>query len=212
MLLPVAFAIVPSLLVMIVSILALPAKRTIAISFAAGYFAVIPVLIIETVVAPAVDGLPTLPSAFIRAFLIAGLVEESVKSLLIRRRLRRLPETHRRRTFIAAAANTGLGFAAFENVLYGADSVSTGLLRSVTAVPLHAATAMIMAHLILSAPGTATPRLAKPLAVAVLIHGLYDFFLFLPSPAPWAVVPLLVVVAAVSIGIIRQARLADLTP
>jgi len=76
-----------------------------------------------------------------------------------------------------------LGFAAFENVIYVMEGgLGVAIMRMFTAVPMHAAFAVIMGYYIgLSKyyKGNArTEKSLKGLLYAVLLHGFYDFVLF----------------------------------
>ena len=76
-----------------------------------------------------------------------------------------------------------LGFAAFENIFYVMEGgIGVAVMRMFTAVPMHAAFAVIMGYYIgLSKYYQGDARIEKSLKgllYAVLFHGLYDFFLF----------------------------------
>ena len=77
----------------------------------------------------------------------------------------------------------GLGFAAGESIFYGLTDLSTAFLRIFTAAPLHAAcgarigTALSILH--------KEPLRAITLIItAILIHGMYNFFIWSPG-IPW---------------------------
>lgn len=77
------------------------------------------------------------------------------------------------------------GFATVENILYVfsedsfVDAVSIGLLRSITAIPLHSATAILMAYPFLKIfqDISLSKASVKAIFYAVLLHGTYDYFL-----------------------------------
>lgn len=74
-----------------------------------------------------------------------------------------------------------MGFATLENVLYANQyGFETTLLRAFTAVPAHAAFGVILGYYLGLARFNAEKRtllLFKGLGIAVLVHGLYDFFI-----------------------------------
>ncbi|MEM6726042.1 MAG: PrsW family glutamic-type intramembrane protease [Bacteroidota bacterium] len=76
-----------------------------------------------------------------------------------------------------------MGFATLENILYVMEGgASTALLRMFTAVPAHAAFAIIMGYFVglakFSDPQYRTQLLWKGYIGAVILHGCYNFFLF----------------------------------
>jgi RsiW-degrading membrane proteinase PrsW (M82 family) len=77
----------------------------------------------------------------------------------------------------------GMGFAAFENILYvfqADDPLQTAIMRMLTAVPAHFTFAVIMGYYVGLAkfnPANSTRYLIMGVGGAMLFHGLYDFFL-----------------------------------
>jgi RsiW-degrading membrane proteinase PrsW (M82 family) len=91
---------------------------------------------------------------------------------------------------IVYSVMVGLGFASLENLIYvfrfGIDS---GILRMFSAVPAHAVFAVIMGYYIGIARFSHRHEFwysIVALISAVLLHGSYDYFLFLSSiPGMW---------------------------
>ncbi|MDD5265385.1 MAG: PrsW family intramembrane metalloprotease [Candidatus Bipolaricaulis sp.] len=126
----------------------------------------------------AVEGrsLGVLAGAAYEAFAVAALAEELLKLLVI------ACFCARRRSFdepmdgIVYGATAALGFAATENAMYVAQGGwIVAVMRSVTSVPMHAAMGAILGYYV------AQERLLlrrgaiwSGLAIAVLVHGLYD--------------------------------------
>ncbi len=208
-----------------------------------GFLAVAPAAGIEILLGSVLPPLRGLPGALVEAFLVAGLVEESVKLFFVKRYLFRRPEFDERADGIVYAICVSLGFAFVEDFLYGYADLGVLLLRAFTAVPLHAVASGVMGYYVgiekiegrrhpaarraadsLAAddtaplpeapgglgasvapgerPASAAMAVVRPwaakasrrgLAWAVLIHGLYDFFLLTRSLAGLLVLPLLVV-------------------
>lgn len=127
----------------------------------------------------AVEGrsLGILASAAYEAFVVAAIPEELLKLLVI------AGFCARRRSFdepmdgIVYGATAALGFAVIENAMYVAQGGwVVAVMRSVTSVPMHAAMGAILGYYV------AQQRLLlrrgaiwSGLAIAVLVHGLYDF-------------------------------------
>lgn len=84
---------------------------------------------------------------------------------------------------IIYAVMISMGFATLENVLYALQfSISTTALRGITAVPAHAVFATMMGYFVGKAKfkterKTQIRFLLTGLGLAVLVHGLYDFFI-----------------------------------
>ncbi|MEA5026121.1 Protease PrsW [bioreactor metagenome] len=76
-----------------------------------------------------------------------------------------------------------LGFATVENIMYvNAYGTGTALLRAVTAVPAHTIFAVTMGYYLGLSKAMPQKRLGYQilaLAVPILLHGIYDFILFL---------------------------------
>lgn len=114
------------------------------------------------------------------AFILVAFSEELVKYVAL------LIYPYRARFFnepvdgIVYAIFIGMGFATLENVLYAYRyDMATTLVRALTAVPAHATFAAIMGYYIGKAKFDPTRRrtyLAKGLFMAIMLHGLYDFF------------------------------------
>lgn len=115
------------------------------------------------------------------AFLGAAIPEETAKLLMLWLFLRKCKDFDERMDGIVYAVCVGLGFASFENIEYlfaaGSDWVTTGLGRSVTAIPGHFLFAAIMGYYYslnhfdaYRAPGANIKMWLYP----VLAHGIYD--------------------------------------
>ena len=122
-----------------------------------------------------------------RAFLSAALVEEGVKFLFLKRLVWNSPEFDERFDGIVYATYVSLGFACVENLMYIFQYVptemalSTGLSRGLFSVPAHFLFAVIMGYYFgLARFSTGSKQyvyLTMSLALAILFHGLYDYFL-----------------------------------
>lgn len=127
-----------------------------------------------------VDGKPTsLLGTTTMAFFVAALPEEAFKLLALWMVLRKNPYFDEHFDGIVYAVCVGLGFAAFENIMYvfgNEDWVSTAIVRALLAVPGHYAFAILMGyyysvyHFVDHSPKIA----ACVLLVPFLAHGIYD--------------------------------------
>lgn len=159
------------------------------IAFVLGILTAIPVVYVggQLRMLFGVDGSSEIWGLALYAFVVVALTEEGMKYLVLRNYAYRLKEFDEPYDGIMYGATISLGFAAIENVLYvmeGGQDVA--LLRMFTAVPAHATFGILMGYFVgrarfLSKGSPQLERL-KGLLIAVLFHGLYDFFLFLQWP------------------------------
>ncbi|QRN86276.1 PrsW family intramembrane metalloprotease [Clostridia bacterium] len=98
---------------------------------------------------------------------------------------------------IVYAIFISLGFATIENIFYVTTfGTSTGIIRAITAIPLHAVCAVISGSYLSRAKflNHASVNLVKAFIYPILLHGLYNFILFLNNPVMSTIVfPLLVI-------------------
>ena len=121
------------------------------------------------------------------AFIVVALTEELMKYLVLRWYIYPHDEFDEPFDGIMYGTAISLGFAAIENILYvftSDDGLGTGILRMFSAVPAHAMFGVLMGYFVgkakfMSSDGSPFLERMKGLGVAVLFHGLYDFFLFL---------------------------------
>ena len=114
----------------------------------------------------------------------AGFTEEPLKFLILYLFILKKKEFDEPMDGIVYATCISLGFATAENLLYvyqefGDESLSTALIRSLTAIPLHASCGIIMGfyfglHVFKKIPN----YLYYSLLIPIAIHSSYNFFLF----------------------------------
>jgi protease PrsW len=177
-----------------------------------GFIAVIPAAAIESSIGFVIPLGGSLPSRLFYAFAVAGLVEESVKLYFIKRRIFRRKEFDERADGIIYAICVSMGFAFVENLMYGYRDPSLLLARAFTAVPGHALFSGIMGYYVglakVEGAGRArAPFFSRGLAWAVVLHGLYDFFLF--SGLLLMILPLLAFGWIGLLSLFRKAARAD---
>lgn len=109
-----------------------------------------------------------------------GLVEEFSKFIFVRFYCYKKDAFNEPFDGITYAVMVSMGFAAVENILYVFDNgMGVGIARMFTAVPGHAVFAIIMGYYL----GIQKLNHKKyfgyiGLAIAAIVHGLYDFYLF----------------------------------
>lgn len=143
----------------------------------------IPVALVEGGIEVSLFGVDGKPSSLFgtttMAFIVAALPEEAFKLFALWMVLRKNPYFDEHFDGIVYAVCVGLGFAAFENIMYvfsEDDWVSTAIVRALLAVPGHYAFAILMGyyysvyHFVDHSPKVA----ACVLLVPILAHGAYD--------------------------------------
>lgn len=125
---------------------------------------------------------------FTFAFMIIAFSEELVKYIFLRYYIYPNKEFCEPMDGIVYSVTISMGFATWENVLYVLirpedlqEAMRIGHARIFTAVPAHAAFAMTMGYftgLAKFVPKRESLYLFFGLGGAVLLHGLYDFFIF----------------------------------
>ncbi len=117
----------------------------------------------------------------IYAFGVIALSEEFAKFIFLRFVMFPKKEFDEPIDGIVYGVMIGMGFAAFENVLYVIEGgLSTAILRMFTAVPAHAVFGVAMGYYVGmdKFTNTSATRLSLiGLFIAILLHGAYDFFL-----------------------------------
>lgn len=126
---------------------------------------------------------------FIKAFFVVALTEEFSKYIIVR--FYAQPKNAFNEPFdgIVYAVMVSLGFAFTENIMYVFQGgLEVALLRAFTAVPAHATFGILMGYFMGKAKFNGK-RIADNLiglALAILFHGAYDFFLFIEFiPGVW---------------------------
>jgi RsiW-degrading membrane proteinase PrsW (M82 family) len=176
-----------------------------------GFLAVLPAILAEIAIGAILPPMGNWLGAAVNGFLVAGLIEESIKYFFVNRFFFRLREFDEVADGIVFTACVSLGFALVENLMYAFDD-NWGyvlLLRSITAVPMHAAASGIMGYYIgMSKMGRGDQR-GKGLALAVAIHGFYDFCAFSQSLLSFLIIPVVAVALYVLKGLFRKAVATD---
>jgi protease PrsW len=156
--------------------------------------------------------------ALFASFIIVALTEEAAKFSIL------LAYPYPRAFFnepmdgIVYAVMISMGFATFENVLYaGRFGWNTTLLRAFTAVPAHAAFAIIMGYFVGQSKFTFSRRARRRmLAVGLLapfaVHGTYDFFILQEAYDKLMVLALVVLAASVYISRLMIAEQQERSP
>jgi protease PrsW len=136
--------------------------------------------------------------AFVISFVVAALTEEALKLFVLRKIIWGSKHFDEIMDGIIYAVAASLGFATLENLFYVFEGgIEIGFARAALAVPAHALFSGIMGYYIGKAKKVRLPWEAKKFVfhgftLAVLYHGLYDFFLMTGSTMVFFVVPLLI--------------------
>jgi len=159
-----------------------------------GMLVVFPVALVELAVSSIFDAFRFSPlvSVFIESFIVAGLIEEWAKMRVIMKKIYTSEAFDEHMDGIVYSIMASMGFALVENFFYVmGGGISTGILRSITAVPMHAMTTGIMGYYIGLSIFMQGPKknavIYKGLFIAVFTHGLYDFFCLNPGKFLWII-------------------------
>ncbi|MDW8302755.1 MAG: PrsW family glutamic-type intramembrane protease, partial [Bacteroidia bacterium] len=119
-------------------------------------------------------------SIFLHAFVEIALVEELSKYVMLRGYSYRLKAFNEPFDGIVYSMMVSMGFAGIENILYSMEGIHVTIVRAFTAVPAHATFAVAMGYYVGLAkfnPGKSAFYQLIGVALAVIFHGFYDFFL-----------------------------------
>jgi protease PrsW len=147
-------------------------------TFLLGLATAVPALLVELGLgAIPVRSLGPIPAAAYVAFVVAAIPEEALKLLVVGRYCARLPDFDEPMDGIVYGATAGLGFAAIENALYIlSGGLFAALIRGMTSVPLHATCGAVLGYYVARGrPEGRRGSVVRGFALAVVIHGLYDF-------------------------------------
>jgi len=126
---------------------------------------------------------------FVKAFFVVALVEEFSKYVIVRYFAQPRFAFNEPFDGIVYAVMVSMGFAATENVFYVLEGgAQVAVLRAFTAVPAHATFGILMGYFMGKAKFSSNRIKLNlfGLALAVLFHGAYDFFLFIDFiPGIW---------------------------
>lgn len=152
---------------------------------------------------------------FIVAFIIAAMLEELMKFLVVKKVAYDHHKFNEVMDGITYAVLASMGFAVLENMIFVmSEGFGVGVMRAMLAVPAHALFSGIMGFYIGKAKFAKTPwdsrnLLWKGLLIGILYHGLYDFFLLSGNLLVFAVVPLMLLMVAHLRNLIKRARYND---
>ncbi len=181
--------------------------------FLLGIVSIIPVFIIEVLLDTFYHiffGQFFLIYIFLRAFVVAAICEEFFKLMIVMKFAYNSPHFDERVDGIIYCIFASLGFACFENILYVIDTgYTTAIIRSFTAIPLHAIVSGLMGYYVGMAKFSGDKKLEQKLIIkgffiAVIMHGSYNFMLF--AIPVFGIVPALLNIPLIIIGFLILRR------
>ena len=170
-------------------------KRLIIKSFLFGCLAILPAIFLETIYDQSL-----FPNLFLYVFFGIALIEEGVKYFFLKNYMYKKEEFNEPMDGIVYAVMISLGFATVENISYVFKYEEQGLFvaitRMFTAIPLHAVCGVILGYFVGLAKFSddKRPLLFKGLFLAVLIHALYNYFIFLGQGFIFSIIVLIVAI------------------
>ena len=169
-------------------------KSLIIKSFLFGCLGIIPAIFLELFA----EGMFT--NLFLYVFIGIALVEEGVKYFFLKKYLFNKPDFNEPMDGIVYAVMISLGFATVENIGYvfkhPGQEIQVAIMRMFTAIPLHAVCGIILGYFVGLAKfsDNSRPLLYKGLFLATLVHGLYNYFIFLGEGFIFSIIALVVAV------------------
>jgi RsiW-degrading membrane proteinase PrsW (M82 family) len=160
-------------------------KRLLALAFILG--AVVSI-IITTILYMFFDLFLPLPDhysiwqQFVKAFFVVAFIEEFSKYIMVRGFLQPRKGFNEPFDGIIYAVMVSMGFAAAENIVYVIQGgIDVALVRAFSAIPAHATFGILMGYFMGKAKFSSNRMKwnLTGLALAILFHGTYDFFLFI---------------------------------
>lgn len=149
--------------------------------FIYGGLSVIPAAILEAPFRRFIGDSANLPTLFLMSIFVVGFAEEGSKLLAVKFGVYDNREFSEVMDGIIYSVTAGLGFATAENLLYTARfGLSVGLTRVIIAYLAHATFSGIAGFYVGMAkfhPPQARQFIVTGLFLAMLLHGLYDFFI-----------------------------------
>jgi len=125
---------------------------------------------------------------FYMSFIVAGLVEEGLKSLILIPNLLKEENFNEKLDGIIYSVFLSLGFATVENIIYilyedPTSAFEVGVIRSIISVPAHMMFGVIMGYYISKYKFTDCKSKKRNLILAIilpiLLHGVFDFILMI---------------------------------
>jgi RsiW-degrading membrane proteinase PrsW (M82 family) len=189
-----------------------PTQKSLLIrTFFFGVGIAIPVAVIEFLLYPnSVQGNLPVATAAYAAFIVAGVVEESGKFVVVRLGAYKSKHFDQPEDGLMYASAAALGFAAIENVVY---VISFGL-----SVLLARGLISNLAHVLFSAMWGYPLALTKlgiiknkytiwgGLAAAMVAHGLFDFLFFTSTVLTYLIIPLFIGMVVLFVIMMRHAN------
>ena len=152
------------------------------------------------------------------SFLMAALVEETVKFLAMRAASWNNSAVNYRFDGVLYGLTAAVGFAIYENIMYVAMyGMQTAIVRAFTAIPLHAFCGAFMGAIysyskkasILGNGGASVMYTILALLVPMAIHGTYDTFAFLGQSGTGPLLVFVVILYFAAITMIKKLSASD---
>jgi protease PrsW len=170
-------------------------KSLIIKSFLFGCVAILPAIFLETIYDQSLFS-----NLFLYVFFGIALIEEGVKYFFLKNYMYKKEEFNEPMDGIVYAVMISLGFATVENISkvfkYEEQGLFIAITRMFTAIPLHAVCGVILGYFVGLAKFSddKRPLLFKGLFLAVLIHALYNYFIFLGQGFIFSIIVLIVAI------------------
>jgi RsiW-degrading membrane proteinase PrsW (M82 family) len=173
-------------------------RKLLLVSFVLGMVAIVPAIFLEEAGYFLLYQTKSIYNTFLNTFFVIGLSEEFSKFFMLRFYAYRKKEFNEPFDGITYSVMIAMGFATLENIMYvNQYGIGNAFFRMFTAVPAHASFGVIMGYYVGLSKFKKNPFFCQlqGLALAVMLHGAYDFCLMVEN------IPLIAVGALVSLAL-----------
>lgn len=172
-----------------------------------GCLSIVPAVVVELSLAMIpIFSMGGIAGSALKSFIMIAPIEECVKLAVVMIFIWKNRNFNEENDGIVYTGTAAIGFALLENMLYVVQhGLATGILRSVTSIPLHTFTGVLMGYFVgiarfAPSPGDARRMILKGLIIAIIFHGAYDTLALSGTAAAALLIPL--VIALFVLGII----------
>jgi RsiW-degrading membrane proteinase PrsW (M82 family) len=150
--------------------------------------------------------------AFLQSFIIISPVEELAKLLVVLLFVWNNKNFNEKNDGIVYVGTAAVGFALFENILYVMQhGFSTGFFRSITAIPLHTFTGILMGYFTGIAKfsenkSETRKNILKGFFIAYIVHAMYDTLALSGTSAGLLIIPIVIAIAVMGVSYLKKGR------
>ncbi len=174
-----------------------------------GFILTYPIIVLERILVDMMPSGSTKFEAFYLSFIVASLVEEGLKFLVVILLVWRNRNFNEKYDGLVYAVFIALGFASCENIMYVTSEtlggVETAILRSIISVPAHCFYGIFMGYFLAKAKYINIVNILFAFFVPFILHGTLDFILSIEFRLNiFTLVTYIIVLATISLLIMKK--------